>query len=70
MGVLSDETLDLIPAKFFATNAGKDRIFGQTVPFAQQAREDAGLCRMQSVARTRNRAPSRKLRGVTCLESA
>jgi hypothetical protein len=36
MGVLSDETLDLIPAKFFATNAGKDRIFGQTVAFAQQ----------------------------------
>jgi hypothetical protein len=55
MGVLSDETLYLI---------------GQTVAFAQQAREDAGLCRMQSVARTRNRAPSMKLRGVTCRESA
>jgi hypothetical protein len=50
VGVLSNETLDLIPAMFFATNAGKDWIFGQTVALAQPAREDAGLCRMQSVA--------------------
>jgi hypothetical protein len=46
MGVLSNETLDLIPTKFSATNAGRDRIFGQIVARAQQAREDAGLCRM------------------------
>ena len=37
---------DLMPDKFFATNAGKDRIFGQTVALAQQARGEAGLCRM------------------------
>ena len=47
MGVLSDETLDRIPAKFFTTNTGEDRIFRLTVAFAQPRLKHLGRFRAQ-----------------------
>src|SRR5436309_6833278 len=46
MGVLGDETLDRVAAQPTSTDAGKDRIIGQTVAFVQPSLERS--CRFRA----------------------